>query len=143
MQCLGGADLCAFVAEDTFRPAFPLAGFFVDLHVHGADLQTLPAMDTLILITVDAQKRKIAHRFEKNRNGTQVLAEERIAHSHLIDNKRRQQHHHDEQHGVFQISQRLQTLGGALGRWDLMQKLLQPAKRAEKAADKASQQHPQ
>ena len=32
-------------------------------------------MDTLILITVDAQKREIAHRFEKNRNGTQVLAE--------------------------------------------------------------------
>ena len=73
----------------------------------------------------------------------EILAEERITHSHLIDNKRRQQHHHDEQHGVFQISQRLQTLSGALGRWDLMQKLLQPAKRAEKAADKPSQQHPQ
>ena len=32
-------------------------------------------MDTLILITVDAQKREIAHRFEKNRNGTDILAE--------------------------------------------------------------------
>ena len=32
-------------------------------------------MDALILIAVDAQKREIAHRFEKNRNGTQVLAE--------------------------------------------------------------------
>ncbi len=73
----------------------------------------------------------------------EILAEERIAHAHLIDNKRRQQHHHDQQHRIFQISQRLQTLGGALGRWDLVQKLLKPAKRAEKAADKPSQQHPE
>ena len=35
-------------------------------------------MDTLILITVDAQKREIAHRFEKNRNGTQIFAERPI-----------------------------------------------------------------
>ena len=32
-------------------------------------------MDALILIAVDTQKRKIAHGFEKNRNGTQILAE--------------------------------------------------------------------
>ena len=75
MQRLCGTHLRALIAEYALCSVFPLAGFLINLHVHGADLQTLPAMDTLILITVDAQKREIAHRFEKNRNGTQVLAE--------------------------------------------------------------------
>ena len=81
MQCLGGADLCAFVAEDTFRPAFPLAGFFVDLHVHGADPQAFAAVDTFTLVAVNAQQRKIAHGLEKHRDGTQIFAEGAI-HKH-------------------------------------------------------------
>ena len=75
MQCLGGADLCAFVAEDTFRPAFPLAGFFVDLHVHGADPQAFAAVNAFAFVTVYTQHGKIAHRLEKHRNGTQIFAE--------------------------------------------------------------------
>ena len=75
MQCFCGTHLRALIAEYALCSVFPLTGFLINLHVHGADLQTLPAMDALILIAVDAQKREIAHRFEKNRNGTQVLAE--------------------------------------------------------------------
>ena len=75
MQCLGGADLCAFVAEDTFRPVFPLAGFFVDLHVHGADPQAFAAVNAFAFVTVYTQHGKIAHRLEKHRNGTQIFAE--------------------------------------------------------------------
>lgn len=78
MQCFCGTDLCAFVTEDTLRSVFPFAGFFVDLHVHGADPQTLPAVDAFALIAVDAQQGKIAHGLEKNRNGAQVLAERPI-----------------------------------------------------------------
>ncbi len=72
MLLRGKGFSCIHSREYTLFRFFPLAGFLINLHVHGADLQTLPAMDTLILITVDAQKREIAHRFEKNRNGTQV-----------------------------------------------------------------------
>ena len=75
MQRLGGAGPRAFVAEDALRSVFPFAGFLVDLHVHGADPQTLPAMDALLLIAVDAQQGKIAHRFEEHRDRTQILAE--------------------------------------------------------------------
>ena len=78
MKRLCGTDLRAFVAEDALRSIFPSAGFFVDLHIHGADPQTLPAMDALILIAVDAQQRKIAHGLEKHRDGTQILAERPI-----------------------------------------------------------------
>ena len=78
MQCFGWTDLCAFVTEDALRSVFPFAGFFVDLHVHGTDPQTLPTMNALILIAVDAQQRKIAHGPEKNRNRTQILAERTI-----------------------------------------------------------------
>ena len=75
MQRLCGTDFRAFVAEDALRSIFPSAGFFVDLHIHGADPQTLPTMDALALIAVDAQQRKIAHGLEKHRDGTQILAE--------------------------------------------------------------------
>ena len=78
MQCLGGADLCAFVAEDTFRPVFPLAGFFVDLHVHGADPQAFAAVDTFTLVTMDPQQGEIAHGLEKHRDGAEILAERAI-----------------------------------------------------------------
>ena len=78
MQCFCWADQCTFVAEDALRSIFPSAGFFVDLHIHGADPQTLPTMDALILIAVDAQQRKIAHGLEKHRDGTQILAERPI-----------------------------------------------------------------
>ena len=78
MKCFCRTNFRAFIAENTLCSVFPLAGFLINLHVHGADLQTLPAMDALILIAVDAQKRKIAHRFEKNRNGTQIFAERPI-----------------------------------------------------------------
>ena len=78
MQRFFRAGLRAFVAENAFCPVFALAGFFVDLHVHGADSETLPTMDALILIAVDAQQRKIAHGLEKHRDGTQILAERPI-----------------------------------------------------------------
>ena len=78
MQRLCGTDLRAFIAENALRSIFPFAGFFVDLHVHGADSETLPTMDALALIAVDAQQRKIAHGLEKHRDGTQILAERPI-----------------------------------------------------------------
>ena len=78
MKCFCGTNFRAFIAENALRSVFPFAGFFVDLHVHGTDPQTLPAMNALILIAVDAQQGKIAHGLEKNRNGAQVLAERPI-----------------------------------------------------------------
>ena len=78
MQRLCGTDLRAFIAENALRSVFPFAGFFVDLHVHGADAQALAAVNTFALVAVDAQHRKIAHGLEKNRNRTQILAERTI-----------------------------------------------------------------
>ena len=82
MQRLGGAGPRAFVAEDALRSVFPFAGFLVDLHVHRADPQALAAMDALLLIAVDAQQGKIAHRLEEHRNGTQILAERPVVLAH-------------------------------------------------------------
>ena len=75
MQCLCGAGLRAFVAEDALCPVFPLAGFLVDLHIHGTNSQTFAAMDAFALIAVDPQQRIIAHGLEKYRDGTQVFTE--------------------------------------------------------------------
>ena len=78
MKCFCRTSFRAFIAENALRSVFPFAGFFVDLHVHGTDPQTLPTMNALILIAVDAQQGKIAHGLEKNRNRTQILAERTI-----------------------------------------------------------------
>ena len=55
MKCFCGTNFRALIAENALRSVFPFAGFFVDLHVHGTDPQTLPTMNALILIAVDAQ----------------------------------------------------------------------------------------
>ena len=65
MQCLCGTHLRALIAEYALCSVFPLAGFPVDPHIHGADPQTLAA--------VNAQQRKVAHGLEKHRNGAEVL----------------------------------------------------------------------
>ena len=56
MQRFRGAGLRTLVAENALRPVFPLAGFLVDLYVHGADAQAFAAADALILIAADAQQ---------------------------------------------------------------------------------------
>ena len=75
MQRFCGAGPRAFVAEDTLRSVFPLAGFFVDLYVHGTDAQAFAAVDAFAFVTVDAQQRKIAHGLEKHRDGAQIFTE--------------------------------------------------------------------
>ena len=78
MQRLCGTDFRAFVAEDALRSVFPLAGFFVDLHVHRTYLQAFTAVDAFPLVAVNAQQGKIAHRLEKYCDRTQVFAERTV-----------------------------------------------------------------
>ena len=75
MQRLFRTSLCAFIAENTLCSVLPLARLFIDLHIHRADPQAFAAVDALILITVDAQQRKIAHGLEEHRDGAQIFAE--------------------------------------------------------------------
>ena len=75
MQCFCGASFGAFVAENTLGAVFAVAGFFVDLHVHGADPETFAAVDTLAFVTVDAQEGKVAHGLEEHGDGAEVFAE--------------------------------------------------------------------
>ena len=75
MQRFCGAGPRALVAEDALRSVFPFAGFFVDLHIHGADAQAFTAVDAFALVTVDAQQGEIAHGLEEHRDGTQVFTE--------------------------------------------------------------------
>jgi len=75
VQCLGGAGLRTLVAEDALRSVFSFAVFLVDLHVHGTDPQAFSTVDALLLVAVDAQQGKIAHRLEEHRDGTQIFAE--------------------------------------------------------------------
>ena len=75
--------------------------------------------------------------------GAEVLAEEGVAHAHVVHKECRQQKDHHQQNGVLQVCQRLQLLCGELLRGDLMQQLLKPAEGAQKAANKAPQQNSQ
>ena len=84
MQCLCGTHLRALIAEYALCSVFSLAGFPVDLHIHGAGPQALAAVDAFALIAVDAEQRKVSHGLEKNRNGTKILAERAV----ILKNKR-------------------------------------------------------
>ena len=70
-----------------------------------------------------------------------VLAEIRISHAHVVDDERRQQYHGQQQDDVFQIGQRPELFRRQLFARDFMQQLLQPAERAQKAADEPPEQH--
>ena len=72
MQRFGGAGFCTFVTENALSSVFSLARFFVDFDIHRANLQALATMDAFIFITMDAQKRKVAHWLKKYRNRTQT-----------------------------------------------------------------------
>ena len=78
MQRLCGTHLRTFVAEDALRSIFSVAGFFVDLHVHGTDPQTFATVDTFTLVTMDPQQGEIAHGLEEHRDGAEILAERAI-----------------------------------------------------------------
>ena len=75
--------------------------------------------------------------------GAEVLAEEWVAHAHVIHKERRQENDHHQQDSVFEVCQGLELLCGELLGRDLMQQLLKPAEGTEEAADKAPQQHAQ
>ena len=75
--------------------------------------------------------------------GAEVLAEEGVAHAHVVHKECRQQKDHHQQNGVLQVCQGLQLLCGELLRGDLMQQLLKPAEGTQKAANKAPQQNSQ
>ena len=75
--------------------------------------------------------------------GAEVLAEEGVAHAHVVHKECRQQKDHHQQNGVLQVCQGLQLLCGELLCGDLMQQLLKPAEGTQKAANKAPQQNSQ
>lgn len=78
MQRFCRADLRALVAEDALRSVFPPAGLLVDFYIHRADQQAFAAADTFAFVAMDAQKREIAHRLEKHRDGAQIFAERAV-----------------------------------------------------------------
>ena len=95
-----------------------------------------------------SQRRSNAGIGNGQRNGalehalrTDVFAKERISHPQVVDHQHRQQYHSKQQHEVFDIRKRLELFCRKLFAGNLMKQLLQPAKRAQKAAYKASQQH--
>ena len=73
----------------------------------------------------------------------EILAEEGVAHAHVVHHQYRQQNDHHQQNCVFQISQGFELLCGKLFHGDIVQQLLQPAEGAEKTADEAPQQNAQ
>ena len=95
-----------------------------------------------------SQRRSNAGVGNGQRNGalehtlrTDVLTKERVAHAHVVDHQLRQHYHGKQQHDVLDVRERLELFRGELFAGNLMKQLLQPAKRAQKAAYKAPQQH--
>ena len=73
----------------------------------------------------------------------EVLAEEGVAHAHIVHEERRQQKDHHQQNGILEVRQGLQLPCGELLRGNFMQQLLKPPEGTQKSADKPSQKNSQ
>ena len=73
----------------------------------------------------------------------EVLAEEGVAHAHIVHEERRQQKDHHQQNGILEVRQGLQLPCGELLRGNFMQQILKPPEGTQKSADKPSQKNSQ
>ena len=73
----------------------------------------------------------------------EVLAEEGVAHAHIVHEERRQQKDHHQQNGILEVRQGLQLPCGELLRGNSMQQILKPPEGTQKSADKPSQKNSQ
>ena len=73
----------------------------------------------------------------------EVLAEEGVAHAHIVHKERRQQKDHHQQNGILEVRQGLQLPCGELLRGNFMQQILKPPEGTQKSADKPSQKNSQ
>ena len=73
----------------------------------------------------------------------EVLAEEGVAHAHIVHEERRQQKDHHQQNGILEVRQGLQLPYGELLRGNFMQQILKPPEGTQKSADKPSQKNSQ
>ena len=122
------------------KRAEPLAEGTVEQHDHRQQDAELPCKQL-------AQRRPDAGIGKGQRNGAlqhtlgaEVLAEEGVAHAHVVHKECRQQKDHHQQNGILKVRQGLQLPCGELLRGNFMQQFLKPAEGAQKAADKASKQ---
>ena len=61
LQRFLGANLGASQTGDALCSILAIAGVVAHLNVHGTFLQTLAALDTLVLVALDAKQREVAH----------------------------------------------------------------------------------
>ena len=73
----------------------------------------------------------------------EVLAEEGVAHAHIVHEERRQQKDHHQQNDILEVRQGLQLPCGELLRGNFMQQILKPPEGTQKSADKPSQKNSQ
>ena len=73
----------------------------------------------------------------------EVLAEEGVAHAHIVHEERRQQKDHHQQNGILEVRQGLQLPCEELLRGNFMQQILKPPEGTQKSADKPSQKNSQ
>ena len=75
---LFGTGLDTFHTENAFRSVFSASCGICDIDLHGADALTFSARDAFRLVAFYSEKRKIAHRLQKNRDRTNIFAERPI-----------------------------------------------------------------
>ena len=94
------------MAQDAFSGVFPFSRIVVHFYIHRTDFQAFATLNTFAFVTMDAEQGEVAHRLEKDRDGTDILAEgaivleqdgEEDAH-HVIDQVADKEKH---EHGVL------------------------------------------
>lgn len=74
-QSIFGTILLAFHAENTLRPVLTLTGIIGYINIHGTYAFTLAAGNAFLLIAFYPEQRKVTHRLQEHRDGTDILTE--------------------------------------------------------------------
>ena len=61
--------------KDALGSVLPFAGRIQQIHIHRTGLDAFAAGNALFGVNLNAKKRKIGHRLQKNGNGTDILTE--------------------------------------------------------------------
>ena len=78
LQCILRAVLLSFEAKNAFRTVFSFTGIVRNFDVHRADTFTFAAADAFVVVAFDSGDRKITHRFQENRDRTDIFTERSV-----------------------------------------------------------------
>ena len=77
-KCFPRTGSDTFHAQNTFCSVFPFSGVIGYINIHRTNFFTFSTWNTLLFVTLNSDYREITHRFQKDRDRTNILTERSV-----------------------------------------------------------------